>query len=506
MLRRRPAGHDLGVPSFQRVQRSSYTPAARRHTDRLRRQQHAGRRDGHDPPQSVGGTLALAAGGAQAPYQLARARVSSERPSGLGPRGAGATDARINSQPDRLVSGDVIRQQTGGQDRPALARRRSSVDLAVGQRPDNQERLRRRRRKSAGGRRQQMVGGSDGVAAAAGAVRTAASQRKMGSVLRGRVRLAPQRAATSVLVKVPGPGLVSTGGRFPQIMDRRESVAVSPARDFAASAAEGQGGQVPDSNASGAGLAHAAVVAASVAVVSAGSSARRVSPRVSPSDTQRRGAASSVEAARSVLENGCVQALRDSLEQQGFSAAAVNRIVNPWENSSAKLTLSRHRQLWNNHWIPFCEQAGVDPYTYSVPNLVNFLEFVQQKSARYAAANDKPEQHASFKHARAAIGAIWRLIHPQQPRAADHPHVKAMSDSLRVTAPILTKYEETISLESLFAYLIKLACTGMAFYSMPLSPGERERRASVRGKILEVICGILTTTTQRLRCAVFVLR
>eukprot|EP01050_Picozoa_sp_SAG11_P036062 SAG11_NODE_13535_length_651_cov_0.530797_1_plen_57_part_10 len=34
--------------------------------------------------------------------------------------------------------------------------------------------------------------------------------------------------------------------------------------------------------------------------------------------------------------------------------------------------------------------------------------------------------------------------------------------------PILPKYQETISLDSLFAYLVHLAMTGLTFASMPI--------------------------------------
>ena len=48
-----------------------------------------------------------------------------------------------------------------------------------------------------------------------------------------------------------------------------------------------------------------------------------------------------------------------------------------------------------------------------------------------------------------------QLFHLDKPVVAEHPHLQHIAKSLRVTAPNLPRYSETISLDPIFAALIK---------------------------------------------------
>eukprot|EP01050_Picozoa_sp_SAG11_P009758 SAG11_NODE_941_length_6455_cov_5.508181_2_plen_167_part_00 len=74
-----------------------------------------------------------------------------------------------------------------------------------------------------------------------------------------------------------------------------------------------------------------------------------------------------------------------------------------------------------------------------------------------------------FKQARAAIGAMLALIHPGKPPIAEFGHIAGIAQTLlRVTAPNLPKYSETISLDPLFEVLIGAARRGAELTSIPL--------------------------------------
>ena len=60
-----------------------------------------------------------------------------------------------------------------------------------------------------------------------------------------------------------------------------------------------------------------------------------------------------------------------------------------------------------------------------------------------------------FKHARAALGDFMKMFHPEKPAPADSPIIQQMARSLRLSAPNLPHYSETISLDPIFDALIK---------------------------------------------------
>ena len=66
------------------------------------------------------------------------------------------------------------------------------------------------------------------------------------------------------------------------------------------------------------------------------------------------------------------------------------------------------------------------------------------------------------------MASFLQIIYPHLPRISDHHLVKSMASELRKSAPNLPKYVETIPLDPLFLYLIRLYQSGSRFDTMPL--------------------------------------
>jgi hypothetical protein len=121
-----------------------------------------------------------------------------------------------------------------------------------------------------------------------------------------------------------------------------------------------------------------------------------------------------------------------------------------------KSTLARHQRTWDRSYIPWCGDNGIqNPYSYDAVRFTNYLVWVQDKYEADQNERGVAQNHAMFKHARAALGAFMQLFHPDKPPVADHPHLQHIAKSLRVTDPNLPRYSETISLDPIFAALIK---------------------------------------------------
>ena len=458
----------VGVKALRRVQRPLNPPAASRHPDRFRRLRHHRRRDGDALPSAARSQMALAATRDEASHQLEGA---SNAPSGITSFGSGSprTAAQCrDSQSNGQLSVDVVCKSARWQGSPAVTSGGSSLEVAPRPRPCDQRRFRRRSSESASGRRQQMVFGPVGMDAQTDTVSAPAPVDTMGSLLSGRIRVAREQTAASVLVSTRGPRRRRLRRRSaPPVVDTQLVDLPSTSHD-PTDPAEITSGTLSARHVAGAAVAVTALVAASAAVVRSSSRTGEVRSNL-PTSSSAGGLSDPANAfARAYLEGSSVSIVRRTFQQQGFSASAVERLATPWESVSAKSTLAQHRKFWDTKWTPYCHEHGLDPFEYSIPNLCNYLDVIQHGSAAYAASKCRPEQHASFKKARAAIGSIWLLIHPSQPRAADHPHVKLLTESVKRTAPILPKYQETISLDSLFAYLVHLAVTGLTFASMPI--------------------------------------
>ena len=124
-----------------------------------------------------------------------------------------------------------------------------------------------------------------------------------------------------------------------------------------------------------------------------------------------------------------------------------------------------HRLAWARTWVPHCATVGINPYDYNVVEACNCLENVHTKSAAAATAKGKKEQHSVFKAARAAIGAIWGLLHHKV--LADEAPIKAMAIGLRRTAPNLARYSDTWDISLVFECLVYMDSNGVGYDTMP---------------------------------------
>ena len=124
-----------------------------------------------------------------------------------------------------------------------------------------------------------------------------------------------------------------------------------------------------------------------------------------------------------------------------------------------------HRLAWTRTWVPFCVERGIDPFVYNVIGACNCLDLVHEKSAAAAAAAGKHEQHAVFKAARAAMGAIWGLLHNRV--LADEAQIKAMAVGLRRTAPNLARYSDTWDISLVFECLVYMDSKGINYETLP---------------------------------------
>ena len=97
---------------------------------------------------------------------------------------------------------------------------------------------------------------------------------------------------------------------------------------------------------------------------------------------------------------------------------------------------------------------------------IDSLTWVQRRSAAYATAKGVPEQHSTFKEARAAISALWKLVHPSTD-FAEEPHVKAVAIGLRRTNPLLKAYSDTWDITIIFEHIFEMARRGEYLRDLP---------------------------------------
>ena len=140
--------------------------------------------------------------------------------------------------------------------------------------------------------------------------------------------------------------------------------------------------------------------------------------------------------------------------------------------------MSRHRNIWDNHWVVWCRERDFDPFEYSVVRLANYLTELQDSQEDNQGSS---KNHASFKSHRAGIVAIFSLAHPTKPNLAESPAIKGLAERLRVSAPNGAKYTETISLTPVFMRYIADCKNGMTFWLMSLY--ELRSRMAMLGRI-----------------------
>ena len=128
-----------------------------------------------------------------------------------------------------------------------------------------------------------------------------------------------------------------------------------------------------------------------------------------------------------------------------------------------------HLRTFARLWIPFCEDQipPRSPFDYDVTLVANCLAIEQQQTIEDAAAAGKLPQHARFKHLRAAIGAVFKLLHGKD--LASEMNIQRLGISASRAAPNLAKYDDTWPVALIFTYLAVLAASGVTFETMTLS-------------------------------------
>ncbi|MDC0510978.1 hypothetical protein OAN61_01070, partial [bacterium] len=127
----------------------------------------------------------------------------------------------------------------------------------------------------------------------------------------------------------------------------------------------------------------------------------------------------------------------------------------------------KHQRAWCRFWRRYCDACGIqDPWEYNMHAAIDCLTWVQRRSAAYATAKGVPEQHSTFKEARAAISAFWKLVHPSTD-FAEEPHVKAVAIGLRRTNPLLKAYSDTWDITIIFEHIFEMARRGEYLRDLP---------------------------------------
>ena len=117
--------------------------------------------------------------------------------------------------------------------------------------------------------------------------------------------------------------------------------------------------------------------------------------------------------------------------------------------------------------MPWCRSRGIDPYLYDTVVATNFLVDYQKQAEQKQADKGSRKNHSMFKQAWAAIAAMLSLLFPNRPPISDFTHVKGFAQTLRVTAPNLPRYSETISLDPFFLRLVEAANAVVELVGMP---------------------------------------
>lgn len=107
------------------------------------------------------------------------------------------------------------------------------------------------------------------------------------------------------------------------------------------------------------------------------------------------------------------------------------------------------------------------PFVYDATLAGNCLSEEQQRTIEDAADAGKLPQHARFKSLRAAIGAVFQILHNKD--LAVEPNIKRLAIMCRRTAPNTAKYDDTWPVQLIFTFLAVLFAGGTTWESMALS-------------------------------------
>ena len=127
----------------------------------------------------------------------------------------------------------------------------------------------------------------------------------------------------------------------------------------------------------------------------------------------------------------------------------------------------KHQRAWCRFWRAWAANNGVDdPWAYDVAAGCSCLSDVQDGTAKLAIAGSKPEQHSTFKEARAAMSAFWGIVHQGTNFAEEHA-VKLITRGLVRDAPLLKAYSDTWDVDLVFNKVFVMAAAGDKLTELP---------------------------------------
>ena len=128
----------------------------------------------------------------------------------------------------------------------------------------------------------------------------------------------------------------------------------------------------------------------------------------------------------------------------------------------------QHLLTFTRLWVPFCntQTPPRSPFVYDPTLIGNCLSIEQQATNELAAADGIMPQHARFKHLRAAIGAVFKLLYNKD--LALEPNIARLAIYCRRIAPNTAKYDDTWPVALIFSHLAAIFAAGITFELMPL--------------------------------------
>ena len=138
-----------------------------------------------------------------------------------------------------------------------------------------------------------------------------------------------------------------------------------------------------------------------------------------------------------------------------MSLAAAKRVVAGMTN------FDKHRRAWVRFWCAWgynqARSQGMshDPWIYDNMCGSACLADVQEHSKEVARKKGTKPQHATFKEARAAMTAMWRIVDPSTNFAED-TYVKLTAVGLRHNAPNTARYADTWDAALIPDYIMSL--------------------------------------------------
>lgn len=79
---------------------------------------------------------------------------------------------------------------------------------------------------------------------------------------------------------------------------------------------------------------------------------------------------------------GCMQSVRRSFREQGFSEKATSIIMHSWRGST-----KCEYQVYISRWLQFCGRQKIDSVSVSVQNVIEFLTMEFDKGLSYSSIN-----------------------------------------------------------------------------------------------------------------------